>query len=122
MLYRDKDNEVVEYALSRDLSPTLVAENHLQLPDKKLLQAKLHELYAEIGSFPLSASCCLSLGLSKANRISRVDSTEKSALRFDQLSPPPMASITTNPGLSSFANTARTWVVWSDLAFKQILK
>ena len=44
LLCRDKDAEVVEYALSRSLSPTLVAEYHLQLPDKKLLQAKLHEI------------------------------------------------------------------------------
>jgi predicted nuclease of restriction endonuclease-like (RecB) superfamily len=47
LLCRDKDDEVVEYALSRNLSPTLVAEYQLQLPDKKLLQTKLHELYAE---------------------------------------------------------------------------
>jgi predicted nuclease of restriction endonuclease-like (RecB) superfamily len=44
LLCRDKDDEVVEYALSRNLSPTLVAQYHLQLPDKKLLQAKLHEI------------------------------------------------------------------------------
>ena len=42
-----KDNEVVEYALSRTLSPALVAEYQTQLPDKKLLQAKLHEFYAQ---------------------------------------------------------------------------
>lgn len=46
LLCRDKDDEVVEYALSRSLSPTLIAQYKLQLPDKKLLQAKLHELYA----------------------------------------------------------------------------
>lgn len=45
LLCRDKDDEVVEYALSRNLSPTLIAQYQLQLPDKKLLQAKLHELY-----------------------------------------------------------------------------
>lgn len=45
LLCRDKDDEVVEYALSRHLSPTLIAEYQLQLPDKKLLQKKLHELY-----------------------------------------------------------------------------
>ena len=45
LLCRDKDDEVVEYALSRHLSPTMVAEYQLQLPDKKLLQAKLHELF-----------------------------------------------------------------------------
>ena len=51
LLCRDKDEEVVEYALSRHLSPTMVAQYELQLPDKKLIQAKLHELvdngYAE---------------------------------------------------------------------------
>jgi predicted nuclease of restriction endonuclease-like (RecB) superfamily len=46
LLCRDKDDEVVEYALSRSLSPALIAEYQLQLPDKKLLQAKLHELCA----------------------------------------------------------------------------
>lgn len=45
LLCKDKDNEVVEYALSRSLSPTLVAEYTIQLPDKKILQQKLHELY-----------------------------------------------------------------------------
>lgn len=44
LLCRDKDDEVVEYALSRNLSPALVAQYQLQLPDKKLLQAKLHQL------------------------------------------------------------------------------
>jgi predicted nuclease of restriction endonuclease-like (RecB) superfamily len=46
LLCRDKDDEVVEYALSRNLSPTLIAQYQLQLPDKKLIQAKLHELTA----------------------------------------------------------------------------
>lgn len=44
LLCRDKDEEVVEYALSRNLSPTLVAQYELLLPDKKLIRAKLHEL------------------------------------------------------------------------------
>lgn len=47
LLCRDKDDEVVEYALSRNLSPALIAEYQLQLPDKKLLQAKLHELLTQ---------------------------------------------------------------------------
>jgi len=42
-----KNDEVVEYALSRTLSPALIAEYQTQLPDKKLLQAKLHEFYAQ---------------------------------------------------------------------------
>ena len=46
LLCASKDNEVVEYALSRSLSPALIAEYQTQLPDKKLLQAKLQELYA----------------------------------------------------------------------------
>ncbi len=46
LLCASKDDEVVEYALSRSLSPALIAEYQTQLPDKKLLQAKLHELYA----------------------------------------------------------------------------
>lgn len=45
LLCKDKDNEVVEYALSRSLSPTLVSEYKTQLPDKKFLQQKLHELF-----------------------------------------------------------------------------
>lgn len=43
LLCASKDDEVVEYALSRSLSPALVAEYQTQLPDKALLQAKLHE-------------------------------------------------------------------------------
>lgn len=46
LLCASKDNEVVEYALSRSLSPALIAEYQTQLPDKRLLQAKLQELYA----------------------------------------------------------------------------
>lgn len=44
LLCKGKDNEVVEYALSRNLSPALVSEYQMALPDKKLLQDKLHEL------------------------------------------------------------------------------
>lgn len=47
LLCASKDNEVVEYALSRTLSPALIAEYQTQLPDKKLLQAKLHEFYLQ---------------------------------------------------------------------------
>lgn len=46
LLCKDKDSEVVEYALSRSLSPTLVSEYQTQLPDKKLLQQKLHEPFS----------------------------------------------------------------------------
>ena len=46
LLCASKDNEVVEYALSRTLSPALVAQYQTQLPDKQMLAAKLHEFYA----------------------------------------------------------------------------
>ena len=42
LLCASKDDEVVEYALSRSLSPALIAEYQTQLPDKAMLQAKLH--------------------------------------------------------------------------------
>ncbi len=48
LLCATKDEEVVEYALSRSLSPALVSEYQIQMPDKKLLQAKLHELYDQL--------------------------------------------------------------------------
>lgn len=45
LLCKDRDEEVVEYALSRSLSPTMVAQYLTQMPEKKLLQQKLHELF-----------------------------------------------------------------------------
>lgn len=45
LLCASKDSEVVEYALSRSLSPALVAEYQTRFPDKRLFQAKLHEFY-----------------------------------------------------------------------------
>lgn len=47
LLCKDKDDEVVEYAMSRSLSPTLVAEYQLNLPSKKVLRAKMKELFEE---------------------------------------------------------------------------
>lgn len=47
ILCANKEDEVVEFALSRSLSPTLVSEYTLKLIDKNLLKKKLHEL-AEI--------------------------------------------------------------------------
>lgn len=47
LLCASKDDEVVEYALSRTLSPALIAEYQTHLPDKKVLQAKLHEFYLQ---------------------------------------------------------------------------
>lgn len=45
ILCRDKNSEVVEYALSRNISPALIAEYKLKLINKELLQEKLHELF-----------------------------------------------------------------------------
>ncbi len=39
-----KDASVVEYAINRSLSPALIAEYKLHLPDKKILENKLREL------------------------------------------------------------------------------
>ncbi len=44
ILCASKDDEVVEYAMSRSMSPMLVSEYKLQLPDKKVLRKKLQEL------------------------------------------------------------------------------
>lgn len=44
ILCASKDNEVVEYALSRTLSPLMVSQYQLKLPDKDVLQKKLQEL------------------------------------------------------------------------------
>ena len=41
---------VVEYALSRSLSPTLIADYETKLPDKKLLQAKWEEILESLES------------------------------------------------------------------------
>ena len=47
LLCASKEDEVVDYALNRSLSPALIAEYQTRLPDKKILQAKLHEFYLQ---------------------------------------------------------------------------
>jgi predicted nuclease of restriction endonuclease-like (RecB) superfamily len=47
LLCANKDDEVVEFALSRTTSPALIAEYQTKLPDKALLRAKLHEFYLQ---------------------------------------------------------------------------
>ncbi len=42
---KEKYTEVVEYAMSRNLSPALVAEYRTKLIAKRILQQKLHELF-----------------------------------------------------------------------------
>jgi len=44
ILCTSKDDTVVEYALSHSLTPALISEYTLKLPDKKLLQEKLAEI------------------------------------------------------------------------------
>lgn len=44
ILCADKDDTVVEYALRRSISPALVANYQLHLPNKQLLENKLREL------------------------------------------------------------------------------
>lgn len=44
LICKSKDDEVVEYAMSRNLSPTLIAEYKTKLIDKKRLRKKLHEI------------------------------------------------------------------------------
>ena len=43
LLCRTKDDEVVEYAMRRHLSPALVAQYQTQMIPKTVLQQKLHE-------------------------------------------------------------------------------
>lgn len=45
LVCRSKDHEVVEYALRRNLSPTLVADYTTKLIDKTLLSQKINELF-----------------------------------------------------------------------------
>lgn len=47
LLCKDKDNQVVEYSLSRSLSPTMVTKYQTQLPNKELLQQKMNDLFDE---------------------------------------------------------------------------
>mgnify|MGYP001142043164 FL=1 len=44
ILCATKNDEVVEYAMSRSMSPMLVSEYKLQLPNKEVLREKLQEL------------------------------------------------------------------------------
>jgi hypothetical protein len=44
VLCTDKDDTVVEYALSRSMSPTMVASYRTALPDKEVLQRRLRQI------------------------------------------------------------------------------
>jgi len=45
ILCKSKDDEVIEYAMSRNLSPAMVSEYQTKLIDKRILRQKLHELF-----------------------------------------------------------------------------
>jgi len=46
LLCREKNDEVVKYALNRSVSPLIIADYETKLIPKKLLQDKLNEIYA----------------------------------------------------------------------------
>ena len=48
ILCSSKDNEVVEYSISKNMSQTLISEYKLKLIDKKILENKLKEVKALI--------------------------------------------------------------------------
>lgn len=50
LLCREKDDEVVKYALNRSLSPTVIADYETKLIPKELLRNKLNEFYALLES------------------------------------------------------------------------
>lgn len=47
LICKTKDDEVVKYALNRNVSPAMIAEYETKLIDKSLLRRKLHELSVE---------------------------------------------------------------------------
>ena len=66
ILCTSKDDAIVEYALSRSMSPALVADYTLRLPDKEILRNKLREL-TELAWVNDSADDFLSLDTMKDN-------------------------------------------------------
>ena len=48
LLCREKNDEVVEYALSRTLSPTVISQYKTKLIPKEILQQKMNELYEQL--------------------------------------------------------------------------
>jgi predicted nuclease of restriction endonuclease-like (RecB) superfamily len=54
LLCRRKDDEVVEYALNRNLSPALVAEYETKMIPRQILREKLHEWREMLEAHPLA--------------------------------------------------------------------
>ena len=53
LICKTKDDEVVEYALSRNMSPTMIAEYETKLIDKGRLQRKMHEISQTLDALSL---------------------------------------------------------------------
>jgi predicted nuclease of restriction endonuclease-like (RecB) superfamily len=71
LLCATRDQEVVEYALSRAMSPALVAEYQTRLPDRKMLQAKLHEFYQLSEQNKADTAADINKGKQPSERISK---------------------------------------------------
>ncbi|KTC84367.1 MULTISPECIES: PDDEXK nuclease domain-containing protein [Legionella] len=50
LICKSKDDEVVKYAMNRNMSPTMIAEYETKFVNKKLLQDKLHEISLSLES------------------------------------------------------------------------
>jgi len=50
LLCRQKDDEVVKYALSRSVSPTVISQYETKLIPKDILKQKLNEFYTLLES------------------------------------------------------------------------
>ena len=50
LLCKGKDDTVVEYAMSRNLSPAMIAEYQTQLPNKALLKARWEEIIDQLST------------------------------------------------------------------------
>ena len=115
LLCATKDSEVVEYALSRTVSPTLVAEYQTSLPDKRLLQAKLHEFYE------LATEQAALPAIERANRRSRERSARNNLTRSpvadrSRLSAKRSAAQAERPQLEAKFNVGRKSLSRSTLA------
>ena len=56
-LCKSKDEDVVEYALSRNMSSTMISEYRTKLISKEILQKKLEELYDAADESQNSQQC-----------------------------------------------------------------
>jgi hypothetical protein len=46
LICKTKDEDVLKYAMNRNMAPTMIAEYETKLINKSLLQKKLQELFA----------------------------------------------------------------------------